>query len=214
MEVCARFWRTSRRHNDWASQHFLTTLWYTPHFAIHHPNPRLTPNSTPVCQPIRDIRYGIKWFRLTPNGTNPGLFRVRFQKILAQIWKNPGVPLLGPIWPTFDPNLTALQQIICKSVEMSHVEHHTTFAVHQDLSQKTFFHWSLGSENQWLRDYVLIFVKPVLFFWSKISVFKRVALKKVVYFDNVVIYLFSLDEFKYLRSNKFYEMCVNKRKIV
>ena len=40
-----------------------------------------------------------KWVRLAPNGTNPGLFQIRFQYILARrakmywnlIWKIPGI---------------------------------------------------------------------------------------------------------------------------
>ena len=57
-----------------------------------------------------------KWFRLAPNGTNPGLFQIRFQCILrprakcTEIWSEntPDLSHLGPIWPTLEPKLPSL----------------------------------------------------------------------------------------------------------
>ena len=39
------------------------------------------------------------WIRLAPNGTNPGLFQIRFQNILAQSHLVPIWPILGPKVP-------------------------------------------------------------------------------------------------------------------
>ena len=56
-----------------------------------------------------------KWVRLAPNGTNPGLFQIRFQCIwrgtlnaLNLIWKAPDLSHFRPIWPTLGPNLTSV----------------------------------------------------------------------------------------------------------
>ena len=57
-----------------------------------------------------------KWVRLSPNGTNPGLFQIRFQCIwrvgakCTEIWseKAPDLSHLGPIWPNLEPNLPSL----------------------------------------------------------------------------------------------------------
>ena len=57
-----------------------------------------------------------KWVRLVPNGTNLGLFQIRFQYIwldrakCTEIWheKAPDLSHLGPIWPTLEPNLLSL----------------------------------------------------------------------------------------------------------
>ena len=56
-----------------------------------------------------------KWVRFTRNRTNPGLFQIRFQYILApgpkctEIWseKVPDLSYFGWIWPTLNPNLTS-----------------------------------------------------------------------------------------------------------
>ena len=58
-----------------------------------------------------------KWVRLAPNGTNPGLFQIRFQCIwrrgakCTEIWseKAPDLSHFEPIWPTLEPNLPSLQ---------------------------------------------------------------------------------------------------------
>ena len=57
-----------------------------------------------------------KRVRLAPNGTNPGLFQIRFQCIwrrgakCTEIWseKAPDLSHLGPIWPALEPNLPSL----------------------------------------------------------------------------------------------------------
>ena len=67
-----------------------------------------------------------KWVRLAPNGTNPGLFQIRFQCIwrprvkCTEIWseKAPDLSHLEPIWPTLEPNLPSqlvfrLQSNVC-----------------------------------------------------------------------------------------------------
>ena len=60
--------------------------------------------------------YGLKWVRLATNGTNRGLFQIRFQYIFrrgakcTEIWseKVPDLSHLVPIRPIFSPNLTLL----------------------------------------------------------------------------------------------------------
>ena len=60
--------------------------------------------------------FGPKWIWLAPNGTNPGLFQIRFQCIwrprakCTEIWseKAPDLSHLGPIWHTLEPNLPSL----------------------------------------------------------------------------------------------------------
>ena len=62
-----------------------------------------------------------KWVRLAPNGTNPGLFQIRFQCIwrgcakCTEIWsqKAPDLSHLGAIWTTLKPNLPSLITIQC-----------------------------------------------------------------------------------------------------
>ena len=65
-----------------------------------------------------------KWVRLAQNGTNPGLFQIRFQCIwrpgakCTEIWseKSPDLSHFGPIWPTLEPNLPSLTQSHPRSV--------------------------------------------------------------------------------------------------
>ena len=59
--------------------------------------------------------YGRKWLRLALNGTNTGLFHIRFQYILAEpkcteVWyeKVSGLSHLGTNWPTLGPSLSFL----------------------------------------------------------------------------------------------------------
>ena len=48
--------------------------------------------------------WGPKWARLTPNGTNPGLFQIRFQYILARVLKSDlKKPRVCPIWSQSGP---------------------------------------------------------------------------------------------------------------
>ena len=76
-------------------------------------------NFTLVCwsqQNTGMVGLAPKWVRLAPNGTNPGLFQIRFQ----YIWLDePNVlkfdlkkfricPIWGPIWPTLESNLPSL----------------------------------------------------------------------------------------------------------
>ena len=59
------------------------------------------------------IRFGPKIVRLAPDGTNPGLFQITFQYILAQrqnvlksdLKKTRICPIRGQIWPIFGRNL-------------------------------------------------------------------------------------------------------------
>ena len=59
-----------------------------------------------------------KCVRLTPNGTNSGLYQIRFQCIwrrgakCTDIWSEKALDLshLGPIWPTLEPNLPSLNR--------------------------------------------------------------------------------------------------------
>jgi len=51
----------------------------------------------------RSVSLASKWVILTPNGTNPWVFQIRFQYILAQLkWctENWYVPLWSQTWPS------------------------------------------------------------------------------------------------------------------
>ena len=53
-----------------------------------------------------------KWLRLAPNGTNPGLFQIRFQYILGNlIWKSPGFVPFGGQSDRFEPKSMTLKYI-------------------------------------------------------------------------------------------------------
>ena len=67
------------------------------------------PKPRPSSQP-RISKSGPKWVRLAPNGTNPGLFQIRFSTFwlgeLNLIWTSPGFLPFGPksdipVWSTF-----------------------------------------------------------------------------------------------------------------
>ena len=53
---------------------------------------------------------GPKWVRLAPNGTNSGLFQIRFQPKCTEILfeKVPDFSHTEPIWPSLSPNFSPL----------------------------------------------------------------------------------------------------------
>ena len=72
---------------------------------------------------LRMSDLGPKWVRLDPNGTNWGLFQIRFQYILAQpkrteIWsvKVPDLSQLRSMWSTLCTYMTSLKWILTSSL--------------------------------------------------------------------------------------------------
>ena len=70
-----------------------------------------------VCSPLvlwskanhaRDVRFRSKVGQIGLNGTNPGLFQIRFSP--CSIQSGSDLSNLGPIWPTLEPNLPSLYQ--------------------------------------------------------------------------------------------------------
>ena len=77
-------------------------------------NPRFVPfvanltyfrHKSDLCVEAGMVGLAPKWVRLAPNWTSPGLFKIRFH--CTEIWseKAPDLSHLGPIGPTFEPNL-------------------------------------------------------------------------------------------------------------
>ena len=75
---------------------------------------KFTVELSPACRPRSSLilqlnRGAIFGHNVAPNGTNPRIFQVKFQYILAFSKRVPDLSHFWPIWPTLGPNLTPLK---------------------------------------------------------------------------------------------------------